>query len=155
MNSIQDINTQIAEYEKKIEDLKHQRKIINFKNFVDQQDLKQMKDIQLEVSYDYRDSDEDEYAHWINATLSVQFTFNGEKEHLTIKYSDEKGYHTNDRYTPTITRSKLEGSPLAMKILFKNLDFEHCSLGEFIRYGRARHPFDWFKIRDMIGEING
>jgi len=157
MNSIQDINTQIAEYEKKIEDLKHQRKIINFKNFVDQQDLKQMKDIQLEVSYDYRDSDEDEYAHWINAKLSVQFTFKGNDEHLTINYRDEKGRHTESRYTPTITCNELKGTTLAMKILFKKLDFEFQDVNEFIycRYADDRAPCDWFKIRDMISEING
>ena len=32
MNSIEDINAQISQYEKKIEDLKKQRKMINLKN---------------------------------------------------------------------------------------------------------------------------
>jgi len=139
----------------KLEKQKKQQQLDNFKKFIDPEDLKKMKDIKLEVSYDYRESDEDEYAHWINATLSVQFTFKGKEETLTIEYSDEKGYHTNDRYTPTITRSELRGSRLAMKILFKKLDFEYYTMDEFVRSKRNRHPYDWFKIRDMISEING
>jgi len=155
MSSVQDINAQIAEYERKIEDLKEQRRIINFKEFVGEKDLKKMKDIQLEVSYQYRESDDDEYAHWINAELSVKFTFEGIKEYLTINYSDEQGYHTESRYTPTIIRNELEGTKQAKKILLKNLDFEYQELDEFIDDSDERHDNDWFKIRDMIEEING
>ena len=118
MSSVEDINAQIADYEEEIEDLKHQRKIINFKEFVGEKDLKKMKDIQLEVSYQYRDSDDDEYAHWTDAKLDVKFKFEGQEEHLTIEYSEEQGYHTMSRYTPTITRNELKGTTLAMKILF-------------------------------------
>ncbi len=155
MSSVKDINAQITEYEKKIEDLKEQRRIINFKEFVDQKYLKKMKDIQLKVSYQYRESDDDEYAHWINAELSVKFTFEGIKEYLTINYSDEQGYHTESRYTPTIIRNELEGTKQAKKILLKNLDFEYQELDEFIDDSDERHDNDWFKIRDMIEEING
>ena len=155
MNSIEDINAQIAKYEKKIEDLKKQRKVINFKNFVDKKDLKKMKDIQLEVSYQYRESDEDEYAHWIHATLSVKFTFKDKEEHLTIDYNDEQGYHTESRYIPTITRNELQGTKQAKKILLQNLDFEYQELDEFIDDPDERRDRDWFKIRDMIREING
>lgn len=157
MSSIQDINAQIAEYEEKIEDLKHQKKIINFEQFVDEDDLKKMEDIEIEVIYNYRESDDDEYAHWVNANFDVKFKFEGRKEHLNIKYSEEQGYHTESRYTPTITRNELEGTTLAMKILFKKLDFEFQDVNEFIycRYADERKPGDWFKIRDMIGEIYG
>ena len=153
MSSIQDINAQIADYEKKIEDLKYQRQIINFKNFVDQEDLKKMKDIEIEVIYNYRDSDNDEYAHWINANLDVKFKFEGKEEQLTIKYSDEQGYHTKSRYDPTITRSHIYGTYKAKQIIFKKLDFEYQELDEFITDSDGRHNQDWFKIRDMISEI--
>ena len=43
MSSVEDINAQIAEYERKIEDLKVQRKIIKFKEFVGEKDLKKMQ----------------------------------------------------------------------------------------------------------------
>ena len=74
MSSVEDIDAQIAEYERKIQELEEQRKIIKFKEFVGEKDLKRMKDIQLEVSYQYRESDEDEYAHWTNAKLNVKHT---------------------------------------------------------------------------------
>ena len=156
MSSVQDINAQIAEYERKIEDLKEQRRIINFKEFVGEKDLKRMKDIQLEVSYQYRESDEDEYAHWTNAKLNVKFTFEGKyQNNLTIEYSEEQGYHTESRYNPTITCNKLEGTMTAKRILLKNLCFEHQEFDEFIGHPDERNDNDWFKIRDMIEEING
>ena len=156
MSSVEDINAQIAEYERKIEDLKEQRKIIKFKEFVGEKDLKKMRDIQLEVSYQYRESDEDEYAHWTNAKLSLKFTFEGKyKNNLTIKYSEEQGYHTESRYNPTITCNELEGTRTAKRILLKKLDFEYQDFDEFISRPRERHDNDWFKIRDMIEEING
>ena len=156
MSSVEDINAQIAEYERKIEDLKVQRKIIKFKEFVGEKDLKKMRDIQLEVSYQYRESDEDEYAHWTNAKLSLKFTFEGKyKNNLTIKYSEEQGYHTESRYNPTITCNELEGTRTAKRILLKKLDFEYQDFDEFISRPRERHDNDWFKIRDMIEEING
>jgi len=155
MSSIQDINAQIANYEQEIEDLKHQRKIINFKEFVGEKDLKKMKDIQLKVNYQYRDSDDDEHAHWTNAKLDVKFKFEGQEEYLTIEYSEEQGYHTESRYNPTITCNELEGTRTAKRILLKNLDFEYQELDEFISHPHERHNNDWFKIRDMIEEING
>lgn len=156
MSSVQDIDAQIAEYERKIEDLKEQRRIINFKEFVGEKDLKKMKDIQLEVSYQYRESDDDEYAHWTNAKLSVKFIFEGKyQNNVTIKYSEEQGYHTEDRYTPTITCNELEGTRTAKRILFKKLGFEYQEVDEFISRPRERNDNDWFKIRDMIEEING
>ena len=156
MSSVEDINAQIAEYERKIEDLKEQRRIINFKEFVGEKDLKKMKDIQLEVSYQYRESDEDEYAHWINAELSVKFTFEGKyQNNVTIKYSEEQGYHTESRYNPTITCNELEGTRTAKRILLKKLGFEYQDFDEFISRPDERHDNDWFKIRDMIEEING
>ena len=156
MSSVEDINAQIAEYERKIEDLKEQRKIIKFKEFVGEKDLKKMRDIQLEVSYQYRESDEDEYAHWTNAKLSLKFTFEGKyQNNVTIKYSEEQGYHTESRYNPTITCNELEGTRTAKRILLKKLDFEYQDFDEFISRPRERHDNDWFKIRDMIEEING
>lgn len=156
MSSVEDINAQIAEYERKIEDLKEQRKIIKFKEFVGEKDLKKMRDIQLEVSYQYRESDEDEYAHWTNAKLTLKFTFEGKyKNNLTIKYSEEQGYHTESRYNPTITCNELEGTRTAKRILLKKLDFEYQDFDKFISRPRERHDNDWFKIRDMIQEING
>ena len=151
MSSVEDINAQIAEYERKIEDLKEQRKIIKFKEFVGEKDLKKMRDIQLEVSYQYRESDEDEYAHWTNAKLSLKFTFEVKyKNNLNIKYSEEQGYHTESRYNPTITCNELEGTRTAKRILLKKLDFEYQDFDEFISRPLERHYNDWFKIRDMI-----
>ena len=155
MSSVEDIDAQIAEYERKIEDLKEQRKIINFKEFVGEKDLKKMKDIQLEVSYQYRESDEDEYAHWTNAKLDVKFKFEGQEEYLIIEYSEEQGYHTESRYTPTIICNELEGTRTAKRILLKKLDFEYQDFDEFISRPLERNDNDWFKIRDMIEEING
>lgn len=155
MSTVQDINAQIAEYERKIEDLKEQRKIINFKEFVGEKDFKKMKDIQLEVNYQYRESDDDEYAHWINAKLDVKFKFEGQEEYLTINYSEEQGYHTESRYNPTIICNELEGTRTAKRILLKKLDFEYQDFDEFISCPRERRDNDWFKIRDMIEEING
>ena len=155
MSSVEDIDAQIAEYERKIQELEEQRKIINFKEFVGEKDLKKMKDIQLEVSYQYRESDEDEYAHWTNAKLDVKFKFEGQEEYLIIEYSEEQGYHTESRYNPTITCNELEGTRTAKRILLKNLDFEYQELDEFIEDSDERHDNDWFKIRDMIEEING
>ena len=155
MSSTQDINAQIAEYEEKIEDLKHQRKIINFEQFVDEDDLKKMEDIEIEVIYNYRDSDDDEYAHWVNANFDVKFKFEGRKEHLNIKYSEEQGYHTVSRYTPTITRKHIYGTYTAKKIIFKKLGFDYQEVDEFIMETDHNHDEDWFKIRDMIGEIYG
>ena len=156
MSSVEDIDAQIAEYERKIQELEEQRKIINFKEFVGEKDLKRMKDIQLEVSYQYRESDEDEYAHWTNAKLSLKFTFEGKyKNNLTIQYSEEQGYHTESRYNPTITCNELEGTRTAKRILLKKLDFEYQEFDEFISRPLERHDNDWFKIRDMIEEING
>jgi len=155
MSSIQDINAQIAEYEEKIEHLKHQRKIINFERFVDQKDLKKMEDIEIEVIYNYRESDDDEYAHWVNANFDVKFKFKGRKEHLNIKYSEEQGYHTESRYTPTITRKHIYGTYTAKKIIFEKLGFDYQEVDEFIMETDHNHDEDWFKIRDMIGEIYG
>lgn len=155
MSSIQDINAQIAEYEEKIEDFKNQRKIINFEKFVDEEDLIKMEDIEIEVIYNYRDSDDDEYAHWVNANFDVKFKFEGRKEHLTINYSEEQGYHTESRYTPTIICNELEGTRTAKRILLKKLNFEYQDFDEFISCPRERHDNDWFKIRDMIEEIYG
>lgn len=155
MSSIQDLNAQIAEYEEKIEDLKHQRKIINFEQFVHEDDLKKMEDIEIEVIYNYRDSDDDEYAHWVNANFDVKFKFEGRKEHLNIKYSEEQGYHTASRYTPTITRKYIYGTYTAKKIIFEKLGFEYQEVDEFIMETDHNRDEDWFKIRDMIGEIYG
>ena len=153
MSSVEEINAQIAEYEEKINELKNQRKIANFKLLIDKEDLKKMKNIQLEACYNYRDSENDEYAHWINASLDVNFTFKGKKETLTIRYSDEKGYHTESRYTPTIIIKELQGSKQAMKILFKNLDNEEIDC--FIEGKCELRDSEWFVIRDMIGSIIG
>ena len=156
MSSVEDIDAQIAEYERKIQELEEQRKIINFKEFVGEKDLKRMKDIQLEVSYQYRESDEDEYAHWTNAKLSLKFTFEGKyQNNVTINYSEEQGYHTESRYNPTITCNELKGTRTAKRILLKKLDFEYQDFDEFISRPLERHDNDWFKIRDMIEEING
>lgn len=157
MSSIETINAQIAEYEKKIAELKNQRKIINFKNFMDENDLNQMEDIEVKTEVQTNYSQEDDYAHWMDATLSVKFTYKGREENLIIVYSEEKGYHTESRYTPTITRNELKGTTLAMWILFKNLDFEFQDVNEFIycRNADDRAPGNWFKIRDMITTING
>ena len=157
MSSLETINAQIAEYEKKIAELKNQRKIINFKNFMDENDLNQMEDIEVKTEVQTNYSQDDDYAHWMDATLSVKFTYKGCKENLRIVYSEEKGYHTESRYRPTITRDELKGTTLAMRILFKNLDFEFQDVNEFIycRNADDRAPSDWFKIRDMIITING
>ena len=91
-----------------------------------------------------------------NAKLNVKFTFEGKyQNNLTIEYSEEQGYHTESRYNPTITCNELEGTMTAKRILLKNLGFEHQEFDEFIWHPDERHDNDWFKIRDMIEEING
>ena len=153
MSSIETINAQIAEYEKKIAELKNQRKVINFKNFMDENDLNQMEDIEVKTEVQTNYSQEDDYAHWMDATLSVKFTYKGCEENLRIVYSEEKGYHTESRYTPTITRDIIEGTPQAKKLLLKNVDID--AFDEFLKGTYELRQCDWSEILDMITTING
>lgn len=153
MSSIETINAQIAEYKKKIAELKNQRKILNFKNFMDENDLNQMEDIEVKTEVQTNYSQEDDYAHWMDATLSVKFTYKGREENLIIVYSEEKGYHTKSRYTPTITRDIIEGTHQAKKLLLKNVDID--AFDEFLEGTYELRQCDWSEILDMITTING
>ena len=120
---------------------------------MDENDLNQMEDIEVKTEVQTNYSQDDDYARWMDATLSVKFTYKSCKENLRIVYSEEKGHHTESRYTPTITRNELKGTTLAMKILFKNLDFEFQDVNEFI-YCEGAKIWDCFTGLRLTSLIN-
>ena len=133
MSSILDINNQIEEYEKKIEDLKEQKIPLNFIKYfnIEKKDVKKMKNLTIEAKYVYNDHENDEYGHDANAYLKITYDNN---ENLEIEYAEAQGEGTESRYTPTID-CEINGTENAKKLLFKNLDFDED---------------DYIELRDII-----
>ena len=142
--SLQDKNPEIENLNKKIQDLKNERLLFKLKKYIDEKDFKKMKNLEVNATYDYTDSDQDEYAHWMNATLSVEFKLRQNKnEKIIIKYSEEQGRHTEDRYSPTVTCNYISCTTNAKKLLFKKLDIDMDDIDND----------DWYAIVGMIKDI--
>ena len=101
--SIQEINSQIEEYEKKIKELK-QLKITEYGfmmyfRITSKDDIKKLTDLKVKATYEYNDHCHDEYGHDEEAYLKVTF---GDNEYLVIHYQEAQGAGTESRYSPTI-----------------------------------------------------
>ena len=94
---------------------------LRLQQYIEADDIKKMRKLQVECSCDYTYSKEDEYAHWMNGTLNVTFESN---EKLSIIYSEEQGCHTENRYGPTITQFDFKGTKKAKELLLKKLDIK-------------------------------
>ena len=130
--------------DKKIQELKKERVLVKLKKYIDENDFKKMKNIEVNATYDYTDSERDEYAHWLDASLSFIFNLTKNKtEKIIIKYSEEQGCHTEDRYSPTITSNYISYTTDAKKILFKKLDIDADDIDND----------DWYEIVGMIKDI--
>tara|TARA_Y100001935_G_C16994028_1_gene354895 strand:- start:104 stop:550 length:447 start_codon:yes stop_codon:yes gene_type:complete len=118
--TLEDINSQIEEYENKIIELKQKKVEYNFiKYFGIKSNIeKQLKNLKVEADYEYNDHCHDEYGHDAEANLNVTF---GDGEYLKINYIEAQGAGTECRYSPTID-CDISITKKAKKLLFKNLD---------------------------------
>ena len=114
--------------------------VLNFKQYIDADDQKKMRGLIVNVNYDFRDSEEDEYAHWIDAELKVKFKSRDKDEFLSIIYNEEQGCHTPSRYIPSIW-CNIEGTKKAKELILKNLD---------IKDENEWDDDDYIEFRDMI-----
>ena len=131
MSSIQEINAQIDEYEKKIKELKQLRtegyNFMKYFNISSKDHVSILKGLTVKAEYEYNDHPMDEYGHDATAYLKVTF---GDKEYLEVDYKEEQGAGTESRYMPTI-ECEINCTKKAKKLLFKNLecidedDYEH------------------------------
>ena len=119
-NKIQNINSQIEEYENKINELKQKKVEYNFIKYFDikSNTEKQLKNLNVKAHYQYNDHCHDEYGHDTEANLDVTF---GDGEYLKINYREAQGEGTESRYSPTID-CNISVTKKAKKLLFKNLD---------------------------------
>lgn len=122
--SIQEINSQLEEYEKKIEELK-QLKITEYGfmmyfRITSKDHVKKLTDLKVKATYEYNDHCHDEYGHDEEAYLKVTF---GDNEYLVIHYQEAQGAGTESRYSPTID-CEIDVTKKAKKLLFKNLDID-------------------------------
>ena len=119
-NKIQNINSQIEEYENKINELKQKKVEYNFIKYFDikSNTEKQLKNLNVKAYYQYNDHCHDEYGHDTEANLDVTF---GDGEYLKINYREAQGEGTESRYSPTID-CNISVTKKAKKLLFKNLD---------------------------------
>lgn len=122
MSSIQEINAQIDEYEKKIKELKQLRtegyNFMKYFNVSSKDHVSILKGLTVKAEYEYNDHCHDEYGHDASAYLKVTF---GDNEYLEIDYKEAQGAATESRYTPTI-ECEINVTEKARKLLFKNLD---------------------------------
>ena len=122
MSSIQEINAQIDEYEKKIKELKQLRtegyNFMKYFNVSSKDHVSILKGLTVKAEYEYNDHCHDEYGHDASAYLKVTF---GDKEYLEIDYKEAQGAGTESRYMPTI-ECEINCTTKAKKLLFKNLD---------------------------------
>ncbi|MBC8306698.1 MAG: hypothetical protein H8E55_64440 [Pelagibacterales bacterium] len=122
MSSIQEINAQIDEYEKKIKELKQLRtegyNFMKYFNISSKDHVSVLKGLTVKAEYEYNDHTMDEYGHDASAYLKVTF---GKNEYLEIDYKEAQGAGTESRYLPTI-ECEINCTKKAKKLLFKNLD---------------------------------
>ena len=122
MSSIQEINAQIDEYEKKVKELKQLRtegyNFMKYFNISSKDHVSVLKGLTVKAEYEYNDHTMDEYGHDASAYLKVTF---GDKDFLEINYNEQQGAGTESRYLPTI-ECEINCTKKAKKLLFKNLD---------------------------------
>ena len=122
MSSIQEINAQIDEYEKKVKELKQLRtegyNFMKYFNISSKDHVSVLKGLTVKAEYEYNDHKMDEYGHDASAYLKVTF---GDKDFLEINYNEQQGAGTESRYLPTI-ECEINCTKKAKKLLFKNLD---------------------------------
>ena len=122
MSSIQEINAQIDEYEKKVKELKQLRtegyNFMKYFNISSKDHVSVLKGLTVKAEYEYNDHEMDEYGHDASAYLKVTF---GDKDFLEINYNEQQGAGTESRYLPTI-ECEINCTKKAKKLLFKNLD---------------------------------
>lgn len=145
MSSIQEINAQIDEYEKKIKKLKQLRtegyNFMKYFNISSKDHVSILKGLTVKAEYEYNDHCHDEFGHDASAYLKVTF---GDKEYLEIDYKEAQGAGTESRYMPTIG-CEINSTKKARKLLFKNLD---C-----IDVDDYEHDEAYQEFRDIIQNI--
>ena len=124
MTSIEILNTEIDEYEKKLKELKQLRitghSFMQVFKISSEDHVNELKGLTVEAKYEYNDHNHDEYGHDESAYLRVTF---GEEEELEINYIEAQGAGTESRYTPTID-CDINVTDKAKKLLFKNIDID-------------------------------
>jgi hypothetical protein len=124
MLSIEEINAQIDEYEKKLKELKQLRitgySFMQVFRISSEDHVNKLKGLTVKAEYEYNDHCHDEYGHDTSAYLKVTF---GKNEYLEIDYKEAQGAGTESRYSPTID-CEINVTKKAKKILFKNIDID-------------------------------
>ena len=147
MSSIQEINAQIDEYEKKLKELKQLRtegyNFMRYFRVTSEDHVSILKGLTVKAEYEYNDHCHDEYGHDAAAYLKVTF---GKNEYLEINYKEAQGAGTESRYTPTI-ECEINVTEKAKKLLFKNLDS--------IEVDDYEHNEAYQEFRDIIEQIVG
>ena len=124
MLSIEEINAQIDEYEKKLKELKQLRitgySFMQVFRISSKDHVNELKGLTVKAEYEYNDHCHDEYGHDTTAYLKVTF---GKNEYLEIDYKEAQGAGTESRYSPTI-ECEINVTKKAKKLLFKNIDID-------------------------------
>ena len=122
--SITNINAEIEEYEKKLEELKQKRtegyNFMLYFRITSNTHINKLKNLTVKAEYEYNDHSHDEYGHDEEAYLKVTF---GNNEYLEIHYQEAQGVGTESRYDPTI-ECEIKVTKKAKKLLFKNIDID-------------------------------
>ena len=160
MSSIQEINTQIDEYEKKIKELKQLRtegyNFMKYFNISSKDHVSVLKGLTVKAEYEYNDHTMDEYGHDATAYLKVTF---GDNEYLKIDYKEAQGAGTESRYLPTI-ECEINSTKKARKLLFKNLEYPYITntngseRGDLFSLARACHLYYPNCIKTPISDKN-
>ena len=146
MSSIQEINRQIDEYEKKVKELKQLRtegyNFMKYFNVSSKDHVSILKGLTVKAEYEYNNHPMDEFGHDASAYLKVTF---GDNEYLEINYKEAQGAGTESRYMPTI-ECEINVTKKA-KYLFKNL--ENVDIDDY------EHDEAYQEFRDIIEKIVG
>ena len=145
MLSIEEINAQIDEYEKKLKELKQLRitgySFMQVFRISSEDHVNELKGLTVKAEYEYNDHCHDEFGHDTSAYLKVTF---GDNEYLEIDYKEAQGASTESRYYPTI-ECEINVTEKAKKLLFKNL--------EYIDIDDYQHDEAYKEFRDIIEKI--
>ena len=124
MTSIEILNTEIDEYEKKLKELKQLRtegyNFMKYFRITSKDHVTILKGLTVKAEYEFNDHCHDEYGHDTSANLKVKF---GKNEYLEIDYKEAQGAGTESRYMPTI-ECEINVTEKAKKLLFKNIDID-------------------------------
>ena len=127
MSSSLSINNEIAEYQKKIEELKQAKVNLNFARCfgLDKDVVDGLENFSVEASYEWVDHANDEYGHSAIAVLHVKWGANGNEEFVRVDYSEEQGCGTESRYSPTVY-CNIKGTTAAKKLVLnaENIDIK-------------------------------